>query len=591
MALSGTITNDTTLKGREYYMEWTAVQNVAGNYSDITVRHYLYNKPLYDLYISARDNSCRVDGIYDSYRSPAISTGGNSVISLGTTTHRVYHNADGSKSAGISGTFYIQATLSGVYVDSVTASGTIELNRIPRSAQITNAPDFTDEENPVIEYVNNAGDLITAVQAAITSAGGGTVYAAYRSVPTAGGAYTFTLTNAERTALQNACTGKSMPVEFRLKSTLGGVDYYSYVAKTLTIANAAPTLAPQVTDINTATTALTGNANVIVNGQSNARYVFMAAAKKGASIVSYRITNGDQVATAATGTINGATSNVFTFMVTDSRGYVVSVDVIKQFANYFTPNITLKAGTPNAAGACRLQVSGNCFNGSFGATANACNVYYKHSTDGGTTWDAPQALTVTQSGNTFSVDQVITGLDYRLPHTFTALITDSITTVETTPQTVRAFPLFDWGAADFAFNCPVSVDGGINAETVDAGQYLINGEPLTVSGVITANGVTNGWTWYKWDNGLFICWQSKTFNSVTFSTTGSYYRRGSVSVPAAPFDTAEVRGMVFNDGNYSGYGWSGNQFTAFGRSVDVYSTAAGTINSVGVQFVALGRWQ
>lgn len=137
----------------------------------------------------------------------------------------------------------------------------------------------------------------------------------------------------------------------------------------------------------------------------------------------------------------------------------------------------------------------------------------------------------------------------------------------------------------------LEVSGDISADSVDAGQYLINGEPLAVGGTTITTGTTNGWTWYKWDNGLFLCWQSKTFNSVSFSTTGSYFRRGSVTVPAAPFTTVEVRGMVFNDGNYSGYGWSGNQFTGFSKAVDVYSTAGGTINSVGVQFVVVGRWQ
>ena len=144
MALSGSISE--YIKGREYRIEWSDAQNVAGNYSVITCTHYLINDGGYDLYIGERTNYCEVDGAEDSYTSPSISTGGGSTIELGTTTHTVYHNADGTKTAAISATFYIQAYLSGYYVDSITASGIIELDRIPRAATITNAPNFTDED-------------------------------------------------------------------------------------------------------------------------------------------------------------------------------------------------------------------------------------------------------------------------------------------------------------------------------------------------------------------------------------------------------------------------------------------------------------
>ena len=87
MAISGTISKYIT--GREYRIEWSATQNIAGNYSDITCVHKLINNEYYDLYINSRSNICTVDGESESYTSDAISTTGGSTITLGTTTHRV----------------------------------------------------------------------------------------------------------------------------------------------------------------------------------------------------------------------------------------------------------------------------------------------------------------------------------------------------------------------------------------------------------------------------------------------------------------------------------------------------------------------
>ena len=111
MALSGRIS--TTIRGREYRIEWSAVQSIANNSSTITCVHKLINQAEYDLYISDRTNSCTVGTDTKSYTSADISTGGGSTITLGTTVHTVAHDSDGAKSVTIKGVFNIQATLSG----------------------------------------------------------------------------------------------------------------------------------------------------------------------------------------------------------------------------------------------------------------------------------------------------------------------------------------------------------------------------------------------------------------------------------------------------------------------------------------------
>lgn len=461
MSLSGTISKYIT--GREYRIEWSATQNIAGNYSDITCVHKLINNAYYDLYINSRSNTCTVDGETKSYTSEAISTTGGSTITLGTTTHRVYHNSDGSKSVTITGAFNIQATLAGSYVSSITASQSVTLDKIPRAAQITSAPNFTDEDNPTITYANNAGTIVSKIEACITNADGTTIYAAYREISTTGNSYTFNLTDAERQAFQAACTGKSMTVCFYLKTTLAGDTYYTYVYKTLTIANAEPTLAPTVSEANSTAASLTGDASKLIKYASNANFAFNAQAKKGASITAYNLVCGSKSANTATGTLEAIDSGTFIFSVTDSRGYTVSQTVSKTLIAYFYPTANIKVGMPTAAGVANLKVNGTCFNGSFGAVANTCDVQYRHSTDNGTSWSDWQSLAVSQSGNSYSINTNITGLDYKKAHTFQARIIDKIATRLTDKPTVRTIPVYDWGESHFNVNVPFSASQSITA--------------------------------------------------------------------------------------------------------------------------------
>lgn len=133
MALSGTLS--TAYSGWTYRIDWSAAQSVANNNSVITCTHKLVCKSGFDLRIGTRSNSCTVGGVTQAFTSPSISTPGNATITLGTTKHTVAHNADGTKAVTINSTFNIQATLSGKYKASISVSGSITLDTIPRASQ------------------------------------------------------------------------------------------------------------------------------------------------------------------------------------------------------------------------------------------------------------------------------------------------------------------------------------------------------------------------------------------------------------------------------------------------------------------------
>lgn len=56
---------------------------------------------------------------------------------LGTVTQTVNHNSDGTKSLTMSAVFYIRATLSGTYYESITASANITLDSIARASSVS----------------------------------------------------------------------------------------------------------------------------------------------------------------------------------------------------------------------------------------------------------------------------------------------------------------------------------------------------------------------------------------------------------------------------------------------------------------------
>ena len=133
MALSGTFQNY-PVSSFGLYCEWSGVQSVTGNYTDVTLKVYL---SYYTLEVGARsDSTISINGVSETYTVPAIedySSGWKKKL-LKTKTVRVSHNADGTKSGvALSASWRFSGTYSGVSVGTITASTTVTLNSIDRT--------------------------------------------------------------------------------------------------------------------------------------------------------------------------------------------------------------------------------------------------------------------------------------------------------------------------------------------------------------------------------------------------------------------------------------------------------------------------
>lgn len=347
MALSGTISG--VYRGYTLQANWSATQNVAGNYSDIKITHTLVIGSAYSLDIGSRSNTCSVDGAAQNYSSPSINQKGGSVT-LGTTTHRVNHNSDGSKSCTINDVFNINATIDGSKVPSITASGNITLDTIPRQATITSATDFTDTGTPSLQY-SNAGGFTASASLVF---GGKTITRA-NVITAKSGTYNFSLTDAERDMLRSACTGVSMQVTYRMTTTIGGTAYTSDMVRTMSISDAAPILgAVSYADANTATIAVTGDNQVIVQRQSDLQVSFGAAtARKGATISSYEATFAGVTKTATSvmtldfGKVDVSSDMPLVFSAVDSRGLKTSTIITVKVEPWWEPTSTVELKRKN----------------------------------------------------------------------------------------------------------------------------------------------------------------------------------------------------------------------------------------------------
>lgn len=309
----------------------------------------------------------------------------NETITSGGAT--VTHNSDGTK------TLTIKATAHNDYWNfTKTLSASVTLPSIPRKATVTNAPNFTDLDNPTISYSNPAGNAVTTLQASIYMPDAITGLALYRDISKTGTSYTFNLTEEERERLRTNCiNSKSTAVRFYIRTVLGGTNYTSYLERTLTITDANPTFNATYEDTNASTIAITGNNQLLIQNQSTLQInVANATAYKHATLSSisalingttYNGTISGNTATFNIGTLDISQNTEAAITLTDSRGYSTTNNLTLQIESWSLPtaNITL-ARQNNYYSSTNITVDAN-YDSLDGQNTITIQVRYKKTSD------------------------------------------------------------------------------------------------------------------------------------------------------------------------------------------------------------------
>ena len=117
------------------YCTWSASQSVTGNYSDVTLNVYL---KYYTISVGSRsDSTVSINGVSETYTAAAISDSTNDydLTLLKTYTVRVAHNTNGTKTGvALSASWRFSGTYSGTSIGTITASTTIDLDALDRTA-------------------------------------------------------------------------------------------------------------------------------------------------------------------------------------------------------------------------------------------------------------------------------------------------------------------------------------------------------------------------------------------------------------------------------------------------------------------------
>ena len=418
---------------------------------------------------------------YTYYPTGTIKIDGSTVVSMDSVipTHRVEilaqdkwysisgapyksgsitHNADGSKSVTI--TIDITGYSAGGTGDSgwrASGSKTVTLTTIPRASTI-GATDANVGATSIIAVNRKSTSYTHSIAFTFGSLSGyinadGAVVSSETKITATNIAFSIPTSwyNQIPNAPSAVCT---LTCKTYSGSTQIGSSQTTEFVVTAAQSASAPSVSGTVKDTNSATIALTGNADKLVRYFSTALCTISATAKNGASLVSQSV-NGIAIKDTAH-TISAVETGTFVFEAADSRGYTGRATVQKTLIEYvvLTANAYCWRNDPTSGNAI-LSITGNYFNGSFGAVANVLTIKYRIGSSGD--WASVAAEDISYSATGYVATVRLSGLDYQSRHIVYVSVSDQLSSLDRQPVLERGIPVVHWGAND------LTVEGMLNA--------------------------------------------------------------------------------------------------------------------------------
>lgn len=435
---SGVIQGTTNNQYIKCKIEWSSSPDVASNTSSVTAKLYYWRTNTG--YTTSGPDSYQIKiGVQTSnvYSPGIVLTNSTPVLAMTYTRTGVPHNADGSLSVSIiayggknSGSFR-----------STSCSGTAVLDTIPRQATITSAPNFTDQDNPMIKYSNPAGNAVSALTACI-SLTGTSADIAYRDIGKTGTSYTFSLTSAERNVLRNATASGSRTVKFLIRTVIGSNTFYSEATKTFTVKETSETK-PSVTMTLSANNGSLGSVfnGIYIQGKSKVAVTLSAQPKYNSTIESYSTAIEGKNYTAASFTSDYLSSygnKTIIGKAIDSRNFSNSDSKEIVVYSYIRPSVSPLNGVPSVA-CYRSDESGNSNNSSnkiwvkarrnyasisvSGVQKNFCVLRWRYKLESETWGSHPwNTLIARTSTSTDSYDALIPDMEFPITNAYTIQI-------------------------------------------------------------------------------------------------------------------------------------------------------------------------
>ncbi len=527
---------------------------------------------------------------------------GNHTIATGKMW--IEHNSDGTK------TFSISPFTGWLYSNyNYSSNGSsFELKAIPRKAMITSAPDFTDVDNPTISFSNPGGFDNLHIWLEPNPTG---EHLCERAKISNTGTYTWELTDEERTALRNKCTGKECTIRFGLCTYINGKQNVDYQDKKFTMTENDDTK-PEVEmrvelkkgDVPDAF------ADLYIQGKSKVDITLTATGKYGATIQKYSATVDGK--TYNSDVIQKSGEVLVVGYATDSRGFTGTAEQTINVIEYGKPLVVPLDGE-NAIHCYRSDEKGNRVGNSKSIwlkakktcssvnNLNSCALQWRMK-KASSVWegdeDGWQNLISAEFSET-AYNALISGVTFEKEKAYTVQIRAIDTIGEYDRKT------FDIPTQDVAMHL------GAGGKNVTIGDYCDCLEDYTFRSAwkaifdkeviiegravdrIVKEGTDGIWTYEKWSNGKAVCWgilgadEVISSGTTTMGDTSVGYKTLFKVFPGSLFVSTPVIFATANDSGGGVVSVANEQSTNYQCQVVIFGTseAIGTVN-----VYAIGQW-
>lgn len=384
-------------------------------------------------------------------------------------TLEISHSTDGSKTLACSASF-----ATGTGVGTVTANAKKTLTTIPRESTI-GATDANVGATSVISVSRKNANYTHSIAYSFGTLQG---YLADESgtlsdteVKLSGTSLSFPIPESFYDQIPDRPWGRcTLTVRTYCGNTRIGEEKSCTITVTAPESLCGPEVSGWVTDVNERTVTVTGDANKLVRGMSDAQCTIVAQAKCGAALKSTYIGNAE--VSGDTRILKEMENSTVSFAAIDSRGYRSAYIKTVEMVEYVKLTCSGEAlRTDPTSGSAILTVSGNYFDGSFGAQDNALQLDCQPGSG------EVETIEHRIEGNRYFATVKLTGLDYRSEHTVKVVVADQLMTLEKNFKVGKGIPVFDWGEQDFNFHVPVMAKQGVNgvfmgAQTIEGSNAL-----------------------------------------------------------------------------------------------------------------------
>ena len=419
-------------------------------------------------------------------------------ITTGNAT--ITHNNDGTKNLTLSASMRVGYT--GL---DASMSANVTLPKINRYPQISNATNFTDEENPSMTFSNQG---LYPVRVKIEA--GGNTQLITRDISQTATSYTFELTNEERNTLrQLAQNSNTLTTRFTVCAMNGNTELSSSsIDKTMTVVNANPTMTYTIQETNqNAITVLGGSdTNYLIQNVSVPNVVVTPTTLKYATVSRVGLTNGTYTNSKTTSPYSfsfTAIDGTIGLKVVDSRNNSVEDTITKTLIEYQPVAINsfnFERQNPTSSNIV-LNADIKYYQKTFNETANVPTLEWMviSSNSGlfpsnnlfpgddvyiGATWNEidPSDYTINTQNNKITISNLILNnvIDYREKAELYIRVKDLLTEANNHMTIIKGIPTIDMGEHDLQVNGDLYVADENRENRVNILETLQSLIPVTI---------------------------------------------------------------------------------------------------------------